>query len=232
MKTVCLLVSALLACLFASAACAAPKTEVVVLGTMHQMHAEMPYYSFAELKRRIEALDPDVLCVEVQPSDLETRPEEKNKREYPEVVYPLIDAKDYRVYAMEPAEPLFSTLLQPYIAANKAFAEASPEKANALDAYISATYALLKEHWNSPATVNDAFTDRLFEAKHAAQMAFVGSGEAESWQRWNEHFLSVIRRAIMENPGKRILVIVGAEHGYWLRQALREEPNVVLKPIE
>lgn len=65
-------------------------------------------------------------------------------------------------------------------------------------------------------------------AKHALQAGLVGEGERAGWDAWNGEFLATVERAARENPGKRIVVLVGAEHGYWLRDALSRAPGVRL----
>jgi hypothetical protein len=202
--------------------------KIIVLDTLHQMHAEVPAYGNATLGRIIEKLKPDVLCVELQPDDLTSRPPEKTKQEYPAVIYPLIDRHRYRVYAMEPAEPLYTTLLTPYRGNTDAFDTRQPARADAFGKYSDGLYAALKAHWTSPATVNDATTDAAFRAKHLLQEALMGPGEHVGWEAWNSHFLEVIQRAARENPGRRIVVTVGAEHGYWLRDHLRNAAGVTL----
>jgi hypothetical protein len=202
--------------------------NVIVLDTLHQMHAEVPAYGNAALGRAIEKLKPDVLCVELQPDDLTTRPPEKTKQEYPAVIYPLIDRHHYRVYAMEPAEPLYTTLLTPYRANTDAFDAHQPARADAFGKYADGLYAVLKAHWTSPAAVNDEVTDTAFRTKHLLQETLMGPGEHAGWEAWNHHFLEVIQRAARENPGQRIVVTVGAEHGYWLRDHLRYAAGVTL----
>ena len=48
------------------------------------------------------------------------------------------------------------------------------------------------------------------------------------WEAWNQHFLQQILSAVSSYPGKRIVVIAGAEHGYWLREHLSTQSNVKL----
>lgn len=127
---------------------------------------------------------------------------------------------------MEPPEPLFTTLLTPYIATVQTFQREHPQQSALLDAYIEATYRVLRGYWDSPATVNDARTDAVFAAKHAMQAAYTGEGE--EWDAWNAHFLAVIEQAAREHAGKHILVIVGVEHGYWLRRELAGTKGIVL----
>lgn len=193
---------------------------MVVLATLHTLHAQVPAYSTDVLRESILRLAPDVLCIEVRPERYAQRAQEANKVEYPEVVYPLIDARGYRVYPMEPPSPRFEAILGPYLAANRAFAEAQPEAAAAFSRHAESLYAPLRAYWTQPSRVNDAVTDGQMRAKHALQEALVGEGERVGWAAWNQHFLQVIQRAAEENPGKRIVVLVGAEHGYWLRERL------------
>jgi hypothetical protein len=212
----------------ALAAARPPPAQVAVLATLHQLHATTPAYSYDVLGQVIERLQPDVLCVELQPDDLQRRPAEATKQEYARVVYPLIDRHHYRAYAMEPAEPAYSDILTPYIQAGQDFSVREPEQAEAFSRYSDGAYIGLQTYWTSPARVNDAVTDSVLRAKHELQQALVGEGERTGWERWNRQFLGVILQAAKENPGKRIVVLVGAEHGYWLRGHLAQATGVQL----
>ena len=202
--------------------------EVVVLSTLHQMHAQVPGYSFDRLREVIEQLHPDVLCLEVRADKLAARAPENTKQEYPKVIYPLLARGRYAVVAMEPSEPEYSAILRPYVQANTAFQAAGGAAVAALGAYSDATYAALKTHWRDAAAVNDTTTDDMLRAKHAFQQAAIGAGEREGWERWNRHFLAVIKQVAAEHPGQRIVVTVGVEHGYWLRGHLAAVPGIRL----
>lgn len=212
----------------AAAAGAAKPAEVVVLATLHQLHEEIPGYSLQRLGKVIEQLDPDVLCLEVRADKLAARADEKTKIEYPRVIYPLLARRHYATVAMEPSEPEYGAILQPYLRANAAFQTSGGAAVAALAGYSEATYAALKTHWRDPATVNDATTDQMLRAKHAFQQAAIGAGEREGWERWNRHFLDVITRTAAAHPGQRIVVTVGVEHGYWLREHLAGQPGLRL----
>lgn len=218
----------LLCCLPLLAAARTPLTEVVVLSTLHAMHDEVPAYSQETLAASVRRLAPDALCIEVRPDRFATRAPEPNKIEYPGTIYPLIEAQGYRAYPMEPSEPDYGRILTPYKSANEAFGEAQPEQAEAFAAYMDAMYAVLRRYWTSPARVNDATTDAQMRAKHALQEALVGDGEREGWEAWNRQFMAAIDRAVAENPGKRIVVLAGVEHGYWLREHLARRDDVRL----
>ena len=211
------------------AAGTAPRpAEVVVLATLHQMHAQVPGYSFDRLRQVIEQLHPDVLCLEVRADKLAARAPEQTKQEYPKVIYPLLARGHYTVVAMEPSEPEYGAILRPYAQANAAFQASGGAAVAALAAYSDATYAALKTHWRDAAAVNDSTTDDMLRAKHAFQQAAIGAGEREGWERWNRHFLAVIKQAAVDHPGQRIVVTVGVEHGYWVRQHLAAAAGVRL----
>ena len=63
---------------------------------------------------------------------------------------------------------------------------------------------------------------------HLGAAPVPGEGERAGWEAWNGEFLATIARAAQEHPGKRIVVLVGAEHGYWLRAALARTPGLRL----
>lgn len=207
---------------------AAPITEVVVLSTLHQLHADVRGYDFDALRDAVVSLSPDVICMEVDPTDLDARRDEGVKVEYPRVVYPLLDENNYDTCVLEPAPEAASKIIAPYAAANARFMDTKPEAAAAFETYSDAMYALLKTYWQSPADVNDAITDRILAAKHGMQSELIGDDEAAGWEAWNTHFLARILDAVKAHPGKRIVVLVGLEHGYWLRDALKTQETVHL----
>lgn len=206
----------------------AASARVFVLATLHSMHEKVPGYGYEALGRAIESLAPDVLCLEIRPKDLEKRGPEGIKKEYPRVIYPLIARHQYRLYAMEPAEPTYSEIVKPYAAAEQQFGTAHPAQAEAFNAYAEDALNALVTYWTTPAHVNDAVTDAVYAGKHALQEAMIGPGERKGWEAWNQHFLAVIKRAAQENPGRTIVVTVGVEHTYWLRAHLKDAPGIVL----
>jgi hypothetical protein len=110
--------------------------------------------------------------------------------------------------------------------------ERAPEADQRFGAYAEALLDVLLAHWDSPAAVNSRLTDRLFEAKHALQNELYGEDEAAVWAGWNAHFLRTILETARRHPGERLLVLVGAEHGYWLRRELRGEESIRLLDAE
>ncbi len=206
---------------------AAP-TEVVVLCTLHQFHEETPGYSYADLKNAIERLHPDVLAVELTPTDLAGKTTQKIKREYQNAIYPLLEQHKWKAVAMEPEGEVSRKLIAAVREAEGSFAREFPQKDEAAQLYSDTLFSHLRARWHSAADVNSVWTDDSYAVKHAFQEKLYGPKEVEGWEGWNQHFLDRIMEAATANPGKRIVVTVGAEHGYWLREHLRQQPGVKL----
>jgi len=209
------------------------KSKVFVLSTLHQFHGQSKFYSFETLSKIVEMIKPDVIAVELTPTALETRKEQKTKQEYQKSIFPLADKHKYALVPLEPAEPKFSELVKLVTDASKELNEKSPQKAEAFSVYSNALYDYLFKTWDSPLAVNSSQTDSLFEVKHKFQNALFGEKEEKGWEGWNQHFLDKILEAAQKNPGKKILVLVGAEHSYWLRKHLKENQSIdLIKPEE
>jgi len=200
--------------------------EIMVLSTLHQIHGEVSYYTYDHLSQIIESFSPDILAVELTPADLRARKQQHVKKEYQHSVYPLIDKLQPKVVPLEPSEPKFSELVQMGKQAREDLQKRSPAAMEQFAMYVTALYDVLFDWWRSPHDVNSAETDRHFEIKHRYQSALFGENEAKGWDLWNTHFLEQILVETTKNASGRMLVLVGVEHGYWLRKRLREQAGV------
>lgn len=206
----------------------AARAEVHVLSTLYRRHAEVPAYSHDSLRVLIERVAPEVVGLDVSPRELREQSVHPGKAEYPSVIFPLVRARGYRAYAGEPDEPEFSEIVSQLTRRLAALRAEHPARAQVDQAHSDATYAVLKELWRTPADVNGPVTDQILAARRAAQDALAGPEVAEAWRRWNAHAVEVVRRAIRENPGRRVLVLIGVENAALLRPALRAVPEVRL----
>jgi hypothetical protein len=216
----------------AGSAVTPPPSEVIVLCTLHQMHEQTSYYSYADLSAAIEKLRPDVLALELSEADLKDKVEQKTKREYQNSVYPRLRRHPWITVAMEPSDPRRSELIGLLRQSEQSLSQSAPQKDEAFDTYTDTVFKYLLSEWHSAADVNSSWTDRILALKHQYQDAVYGPKEQEGWEGWNQYFLQQILDAAKQNPGKRIVVIVGVEHGYWLRGHLREQGGVELGDTE
>lgn len=199
---------------------------VAVLSTRHRVHAEVPAYDNAALAAAITAPASKMLCIAIGPQAWAARKPGRTKVQYPDVVYPLLDAQQWPVYLLEPDDALARRMLADNLPSSQRFHSERPETAKAFGEWQAGLYGALKHHWTSPAAVNDRVTDGLMQSKHGLQDALIGPQEQQGWEAWNRHFLERIVEAAQQNPGKRIVVLVGVEHGYWLRRELVAQPGV------
>lgn len=206
-------------------------SEVFVLATLYRRHATTPAYGHDTLRRLIERIRPDVVVLDVSPRELRDQTVHPSKAEYPEVIFPLVRERGLRAYPGEPDEPEFTEIVTGVSRALRAFA-ADTVAARADDALELATFGALARLWQSPADVNGALTDELLAARHHYQDRVAPYAVADGWRRWNGHAAGVVRRARRENPGRRILVLIGVENCGPLRAALGREPAVRLINME
>jgi hypothetical protein len=210
----------------------AEPTEVFVLATLYRRHAAVPAYGHDTLRSIIRRVGAAVVVLDVSPRELRHQSVHPSKAEYPEVIFPLVREFGLRAYAGEPDEPAFSEIVTQLSRRLKVFREREGEVARADEAHERATFAALELVWRTPADVNGGLTDELLSARRRLQDRLAGSDVADAWRRWNGHAVAVVRRAVRENPGRRVLVLIGVENAALLRPALRELPEVRLIEME
>lgn len=203
----------------------------MVIDALHHFHARVSSYGFAELGRTIEATAPDVLALELTADDLACRRAMQVKREYQEVVYPLLDKHGYATVALEPSGQLAAELTDMQRKADAAFLAEHPETAARIRTHGLQIIEDLLCSCEGPLAFNSAETDRRIADKHAFQYALYPPAHRHVWETWNSHFLTQILAAAAEHPFKRIAVIVGLEHCYWLRPRLAQQPQLRLREV-
>ena len=206
--------------------------EVVVLATLHQSHDRVDGYSFSDLSQLITDIAPDVIAVELTQADIESRCEQPVKQEYERSVFPLLGDRSFRLVPLEPDEPEFSDLVSKNRHSVEVVSQSDAEKHEVFSEYVTELYSLLFELWDSPLAVNSPYTDAVFRGKHAVQDVIYGTEQADAWEGWNSHFASVVLSTVGDGHSSRLLVLVGVEHAYWLRERLGREPALRLLSVE
>jgi hypothetical protein len=201
----------ILGCLAAPAN--ARDSELFILGALHGLHEREESFGYDALYRVIEAIKPDVMLLEVTPEELAGKLETKGRPEYPKVVWPMLAARAPKAYAMEAAQPLYGELTSD---ASRSFAEFGahfPAEDAALTGHSKATAEVLVAHWKSVADTQDEATDASARARTHLTAALV-PGSVAGQRRWDATMVEVARKAISENPGKRILVLGSYRNRY------------------
>lgn len=225
------LLLALLTCAAAAPLAAAERSsEVFVMATLYARHRQVPSYDLATLRRILEAVRPEVLVLDVTPTELRTRKVWPGKVEYVDVIFPYLDATGISAYGSEPDEALFKQLTGSAGQTYQAFKARNPAGAQALDALRQATYQALAASWKTAADVNSIKTDRLVAALRELEEGLVGENVADVQQQWDRHHAARLRDAVQAHPGKRVLMLVGIESRYRVLQQLRSTGGV--QPVE
>jgi hypothetical protein len=199
------------------------KNEVYVLGTLYKRHENTNAYNLEALKKVIISINPQVLVLDVTPEELRLQKVYPGKIEYTNVIFPLVNSNNYRVYPAEPDEPEFSTIVNEVTKAHSDFKKNQPSWSRSLEEYNTSLYQLLIHSWKNVADANGKTTDQLLAAKLRLEGEVIGKGQAESWKIWNRHTTDVVLQALKENIGKRTLVITGIENASFIRQNLKNE---------
>jgi len=202
--------------------------KVMVLSTLHQYHGHVDYYTYEHLAHIIRSFSPDVLAVELRPSDVESRTPQTIKQEYQKSVYPLIDKLKCEVIPLEPPEPKYSELIGMARESMEDVKKNNPAALEHFKLYVEALYGVLFNWWSSVLDVNSYETDRHFEIKRRYQNSLFGEKESRAWEKWNQYFLEQILKANEQRKDGKMLVLVGVEHSYWLRGELRKRHDVQL----
>lgn len=216
----------------ASAQAPSAPADVYILATLYRRHQTTPAYDHQTLRRLITQIAPEVVVLDVSPRELREQKVHPSKAEYPEVIFPLVREGGYKAYAGEPDEPVFTEVVQNLSASLKAFQTDHADLARADKAYEEAAWAALGQLWKTPADVNSGATDRVLAARRAYQDHLAGPAVAGAWRRWNEHAASMVQQAQRENPGKRILVLIGVDNTAALRSTLAGSPALRVVDME
>ena len=107
--------------------------------------------------------------------------------------------------------------------------ERDPKAKKEFEDSVWKLFGSLAQEWDTPESVNSERTDSIFQEKHNRQNILYGPTYQEAWDEWNSNFAEVIRHVATSSPGKLVLVLVGAEHRYWLRARLASEESMNLK---
>lgn len=209
---------------------AADRGEVFVISTLYSRHKQVPTYDLATLKRLIDTVKPDVLVLDVTPTELRTRKVWPGKVEYTDVIFPYLDAQRIAAYGSEPDEALFKQLTGAAGDSYKAFHADNPAGAKAMDAVKQASYQALATGWKSAADVNSAKTDHIVAGLREIEEGLVGGAAARVQQQWDEHHALRLQDAVRAHPGKRVLMLVGIESRYRVLQELKAAGAI--QPVE
>jgi hypothetical protein len=110
--------------------------------------------------------------------------------------------------------------------------EQKQEQVNAFGVFVELYASRIQD--NSFRSIGDLTTekyDELTKIKHDFQNKIYGEKEQSIWNQWNQIFADKIIKTCQEPKNKVIVILVGLEHHYWLKDYLENKQKISLEKI-
>jgi RNA polymerase sigma factor (sigma-70 family) len=198
-------------------------TEVAVVATQHFLTDMPDGFTPAHLRLLLARLSPDLLAVEA-PTNV-VRPWDFAPHELARVTRPWADGQRVPVVPTGWYEPGYQVQLGEMMDDFRARGR--------WDAYQRAEQSFQSQSALLPMTcqsLNSREGHALWRDYHAALHALYGKDTP--WELWHAKVLANVLRVCRANPGKRVVVVLGAAHGYFVLDALAREKEVRLVSVE
>ncbi len=210
-----------------------PNTTVLVVPSMHGLHATSASYSFDRLYALVQQFRPDVVGVEIRPEDI-GEPDAYLKRNYPPEMIALRDKYPQRVVGFDWLGPELQGKTIPEHYWQKKSAIKALERDFAKDPAMHSSEAerisakeleILKSA--TPHSLADGRYHRLVVADRALMAKLAGKGRYSELVRFtaerDRRIDSNLVRIVRENRGKRIVFVMGADHFGYALERLRHD---------
>lgn len=225
-----------------------PKTEVLVLGTVHGSHRTQPDFSLEVLEDIVRTVDPDIILAEIPPDRFEAaitgfaeqdtvlEPRVARFPEYVDVIFPLTKEMDFEIIptagwtrpmADERSAKLRAISQDPDRADDwKRYTEANQETARLHEATGRRfdPYYINSDDYDKNAEIGLSTYNELFNVE-------LGLG---GWDNINKAHYWYINEALNENKGKgkRVLITYGAGHKGWFLRELKKRDDIILLKLD
>ena len=206
------------------------KTEVLVVGTVHQRHSIDTNFSYKDIFKILSTYDPDVVCVEIRPKEFRKEPylEEMMLATIWGVIH---DKKVYPIdWWLDGARQVRDSLMKLPEYKQKEREVDAIEAKDSIVGNFEKKYGTWKnqgqtgyEFWNGK-----EYNDYTMEEYRLSMEVFGDSPiNLYYWTR-NDSMMAYILSAIRENPGRKVIVLTGGEHKHYFDKALRNDSAVSL----
>lgn len=201
-------------------------TRVLVVGTIHGNHETAAGYTFQDLLNILSTYAPDAVCVEIRPVDFRKKSYlremmmasmfglEHGLKVYPIDWWPAGDDRSKRAEFMKTPEYAAREKQEEAMIAADPLMQAFQKKYGDPD-------AIWKANTMGYEFYNGEDYNRYIEEMYKVSEAVYGDGPMNlSYKARNDEMMGLIRKALDENPGKRVVVLTGAEHKHYFDLAL------------
>jgi len=196
-----------------------PKTRLALLGTLGHLHTEPLRYDLACLRSLVEALEPDLLGVEVEPEAWERGDLRGAPVEVRDGLLPAARRTDTVIVPLGGPSPI--ELAPPERG------ELARLRANLMQG-ADRLLAELQRVSDGPEGVNSALFGHVCGFICTVEAAVAGDVGRRAWQATNERILERILWAVQRDPGRRVLVAMQCRRVHWLELRLKRAPDIEL----
>lgn len=205
-----------------------PKTEVLVLGTIHQLHSSDTNYTFNDIIDILETYNPDVVCVEIREAEF------RKEAYLPEMTMATIWGINHnkKVYPIDwwlnDTRRLRDSLMKlPDYKQKEQQVEAAGEKDSIITVFES-KYGTWKEQsqmgysfWNGK-----EYNEYTKENYRLWMDVFGDDPITLYYKSRNDSMMTRIQYAVGVNPGSKVIVLTGSEHKHYFDNVLEQNPDV------
>ncbi len=211
------------------------KTTIVILGTIHIDKESSPAYS-ERLGKLIAEIKPEVLCAELSQEQLDGTMTIETKPEYTDVILPYIKEVNISIVPIQPNTDAGQQMEKEKEAIleridRHQWLRVVWEFSSQWEEFM---YAKLIPLLDDPEAIEKLQNTEIDKLHVEPWFEILGRYFPEYillWEKWNEHFLENIHSALKKHEGGRILVTVGLNHKYWLKDKLSGGDDVIVHDL-
>lgn len=195
-----------------------PRARVALLGTLGDLHGEMPGYDLSRLRSLVEGIEPDLLGIEADPAGWEADDPTGLPRDVREALVPGARLTDTVIVPLGGPSPI--ELAPP------AHGELVRLR-TALARWADRLLVAIQRAADSPEAASGWRVTHLCGLVCEMKRAAAGAAGREAWDRTNEQLVERLLQLVRDDPGRRILIAVRCHRIHWLRDRLVRFPDEI-----
>jgi hypothetical protein len=192
-------------------------SRVAVLGVLADLHGEAVQYDLKPLRKLILAIQPDLICVEIQWVDWLSGNLAAAPRAIRETIVPLCRRTDMVIIPVGGVASM-------EFGATEADRFIKIRLIRVLNGLQRISWAVV----NQPAAVNSDVYSFCCNLTCALELNLYGKTAKNFWQEVNDTILKNILGTLTRDPGRRVLVTIDCRRRQWLVKQLAQTPMVDL----
>ncbi len=208
------------------------RRDVFVLGTIHHLHASCEGYTFAHVRKLLEAYGPDLVCLEIRPHDLAAAQFGYSPPEMTQVVLPWAEGCGVSVAGIdwwEDSTSAYEEAVRRIRATDEGRAVLERMEKAERDIYGEPFERLCGTYRGA----NSPEVQARFRSEHQLEAQVLREGLlTKHWAKRNDHMARLVTEALIAHDAHRAIVVTGCEHKYAIEERLADLPWVHLVQLE